>query len=222
MLTLNALFLSIQPDALMKKSTAALVAIFALLLSPAACLFAADAPARKPNIVLIYADDLGFGDVGCYGATKVKTPNIDRLAAQGIRFTDAHCTSATCTPSRYSLLTGQYAWRKKGTGILPGDAALIIDPARPTLPAVLRAAGYATGVVGKWHLGLGSGTLDWNAPIAPGPREVGFADSFIIPATVDRVPCVYVENGRVVNADSSNPITVAYDRKVGDDPTGAA
>src|SRR5215204_998653 len=115
---------------------------------------------RKPNIVVIIADDLGYGDVGCYGATKVKTPAIDRLAAQGLRFTDAHASSATCTPSRYSLLTGEYAWRKKGTGILPGDAALIIDPKRPTLASVLKSAGYATGAVGKWHLGLGSGDLD--------------------------------------------------------------
>src|SRR6186997_1000108 len=86
--------------------------------------------AERPNIVVILADDLGYGDVGCYGATKVKTPSIDRLAAQGLRLTDAHASSATCTPSRYSLLTGEYAWRKKGTGILPGDAALIIDPKR--------------------------------------------------------------------------------------------
>src|SRR2546421_9034685 len=91
----------------------------------------------RPNIVVILADDLGYGDVGCYGATKVKTPNLDRLAAQGLRFTDAHASSGTCTPSRYSLLTGEYAWRKKGTGILPGDAALIIDANRPTLPSVL-------------------------------------------------------------------------------------
>src|SRR3954462_9145596 len=96
--------------------------------------------ADKPNIIVILADDLGYGDVGCYGATKVKTPNIDRLASQGIRFTDGHCTAATCTPSRYALLTGEYAWRKKGTGILPGDAPLIIDPDRATLPSVLRTA----------------------------------------------------------------------------------
>src|SRR3954467_3502121 len=91
---------------------------------------------RLPNIVFIYADDVGYGDVSCYGATSVHTPNIDALAARGLRFTDAHATSATCTPSRYSVMTGQYAWRKQGTGILPGDAALIIDTHQLTLPAL--------------------------------------------------------------------------------------
>src|SRR6188472_909065 len=129
------------------------------------------APADRPNIVLIYVDDLGYGDVGCYGATAVKTPHIDRLAKEGLRFTDGHCGSATCTPSRYSLLTGEYAWRKPGTGILPGNASLIIPPGTPTLASTLKGAGYATGVVGKWHLGLGTGDLDWNGDIQPGPLE---------------------------------------------------
>src|SRR6185295_5122237 len=113
--------------------------------------------ARLPNIVYLYADDLGYGDVSCYGATQVKTPNIDRAAAGGVRFTHAHSSSATCTPSRYSLLTGEYAWRRPGTGVLPGDARLIIEPGRYTLHAMLKQAGYRTGVVGKWHLGLGKG-----------------------------------------------------------------
>src|SRR5579863_4562726 len=143
------------------------------------------AAADRPNIILIYADDLGYGDVGCYGATKVRTPNIDRLAREGLRFTDGHSASATCTPSRYALLTGEYAWRKRGTGVLPGDAALIIPPGRTTLPTVLRKARYATGVVGKWHLGLGDGQIDWNGEIKPGPLEVGFDYGFIIPATGD-------------------------------------
>jgi arylsulfatase A-like enzyme len=181
---------------------------------------AADAPAKRPNIIVILADDLGYGDVGCYGATRVKTPNIDSLASQGLRFTDAHSAAATCTPSRYALLTGQYAWRKKGTGILPGDAALIIDPTRPTLPAILQKAGYTTGAVGKWHLGLGKKNLDWNGDITPGPIEIGFNSSFIIPATGDRVPCVFVQDHRVVNGDSSNPIEVSYAHKVGNEPTG--
>src|SRR5207249_5456508 len=140
----------------------------------------------KPNIVLIYADDVGYGDLSCYGATRVRTPNLDRLAAGGVRFTNAHASSATCTPSRYSLLTGEYAWRKTGTGVLPGDAALIIEPGRTTFPSMLKQAGYHTGVIGKWDLGLGSGSLDWNGEIKPGPLEVGFDESFIIPATGDR------------------------------------
>jgi arylsulfatase A-like enzyme len=175
----------------------------------------------NPNVVIILADDLGFGDVGCYGATKIPTPNVDRLAKEGLRFTDAHSTSATCTPSRYALLTGQYPWRKKGTGILPGDAALIIEPGRNTLPAMLQRAGYRTGVVGKWHLGLGNpGQLDWNGDIKPGPLEIGFDYSFLMPATADRVPCVLVENHRVVGLDPKDPIKVSYDHPIGDEPTG--
>jgi arylsulfatase A-like enzyme len=173
-------------------------------------LLGAAKPASHPNIVFIYADDLGYGDVSCYGATSVQTPNVDALAAQGLRFTDAHATSATCTPSRYSVMTGQYAWRKQGTGILPGDAPLIIDPHQLTLPSLLKRAGYTTGIVGKWHLGLGSGEVDWNAKIKPGPLELGFDYSFIIPATPDRVPCVFVEDHRVVNLNTADPIHVSY------------
>lgn len=175
---------------------------------------------RLPNIVLIYADDLGYGDVSCYGARRIATPNIDRIAGEGIRFTHAHSPSATCTPSRYALLTGQYAWRKPGTGILPGDAKLIIEPGRPTLPAMLRSRGYRTGVVGKWHLGLGSGDLDWNGEIRPGPLELGFNYAFLIPATGDRVPCVYVENHRVVNLDPSDPIRVSFQEPFPGEPLG--
>jgi Arylsulfatase A and related enzymes len=176
----------------------------------ATSLLGAAKPTSNPNIVFIYADDLGYGDVSCYGAKAASTPNIDALAAQGLRFTDAHATSATCTPSRYSVMTGQYAWRKKGTGILPGDAPLIIDTHQLTLPSLLKRAGYTTGIVGKWHLGLGAGDIDWNSEIKPGPLELGFDYSFIIPATPDRVPCVFVENHRVVNLDSADPIHVSY------------
>jgi arylsulfatase A-like enzyme len=190
---------------------------FAMHLGALAC-HAAD----RPNIILIYTDDVGYGDVGCYGATRVKTPNIDRLASEGLRFTDGHSASATCTPSRYALLTGEYAWRRKGTGVLPGNASLIIAPGRTTLASQLKRAGYATGVVGKWHLGLGTGDLDWNGEIKPGPLELGFDYGFIIPATGDRVPCVYVENHRIAGLDPKDPIRVNYSQPIGDMPTGKA
>ena len=137
---------------------------------------------------------------------------MDRLAGEGLRFTSGYCSSATCTPSRYSLLTGEYAFRKKGTGVLPGDAALIIEPGRATLPSILKQAGYKTGVIGKWHLGLGSKAhpVDWNGEIKPGPLEVGFDYSFIMAATLDRVPCVYIENHRVVGLNPNDPIKVNY------------
>jgi len=176
---------------------------------------------EKPNVIIIYADDLGYGDVSCYGATRLTTPNIDRLARQGLRFTNAHCTSATSTPSRYSLLTGEYAWRSKGTGVLPGDASAIIQPGRTTIASVMKSAGYTTGVVGKWHLGLGpQGGPDWNGEIQNGPMDIGFDYSFIIPATGDRVPCVFIEDRNVVGLDPNDPIKVSYNNKVGEWPTG--
>jgi len=173
----------------------------------------ADADTR-PNIVIFYIDDLGFGDLGIYGASGVETPNIDRLADNGLRFTDAHSTAATCTPSRYSLLTGEHGFRINAA-ILKGDAPALIKPGKPTLPGMLQEAGYTTGVVGKWHLGLGDGNIDWNGKIAPGPLEVGFDHAFLLPATGDRVPTVYINNHRVVGLDSSDPIEVNYKKKVG-------
>lgn len=178
---------------------------------------------RPPNIIFVLSDDVGYGDLVCYGANEVKTPNLDRLAREGVRLTDAHSTSAVCTPTRYSVLTGQYAWRNPlGDHILSGVAPLSIDPAKPTLPAALRAAGYNTGLVGKWHLGLGTEAepVDYNREITAGPREVGFDYAFFYPATNDRVPCVYVENRRVAGLDPNDPIQVSYEGKVGDDPTG--
>jgi len=175
--------------------------------------------ARPPNIVIFYVDDLGYGDVGSYGAVGVETPNIDHLAANGLRFTDAHSSAATCTPSRYSLLTGEHGFRAKAR-ILRGDAPLLIPVGKPTLPAMLKRAGYATAVVGKWHLGLGDGDLDWNTEIKPGPLEIGFDYAFLLPATGDRVPTVYVEDHHVVDLDPADPIEVSYRDKVGDRPTG--
>ncbi|MBD1420946.1 sulfatase family protein [Sphingobacterium chuzhouense] len=176
---------------------------------------------EKPNVVFIYVDDLGYGDLSSYGATKIKTPNVDRLAAQGTRFTNAHSTSATCTPSRFALMTGVYPWRQQGTGILPGDAKLIVPTDKTTLPKVFKNAGYKTAVVGKWHLGLGTQVeKNWNGDIKPGPNEVGFDYSFIFPATADRVPTVFLENHRVLGLDDADPIQVDYEKKVGNDPTG--
>lgn len=192
----------------------------ALFLSPAALSAAEPAGKRPPNVIVIIADDLGYGDVSCYGQGKIKTPNIDRLAAEGMRLTDGYAPASTCTPTRYGIITGEYAWRKKGTGILPGDAPLIISPARVTLPRIFKNAGYATGAVGKWHLGLGDGKPDFNGRITPGLNELGFDYAFNMAATGDRVPCVYMENGCVVNLDPADPISVDYRKKIGDWPTG--
>ena len=171
----------------------------------------------KPNVVIFYVDDLGFGDIGVNGAQGVTTPNIDALANNGINFTDAHSSAATCTPSRYSLLTGEYAFRKKAA-VLKGDAPLLIGTEQPTLPKLLKKVGYQTAVVGKWHLGLGDGTkaLNWNEAVSPGPLEIGFDYSFLMPATGDRVPTVYVENHTVVNLDPNDPITISYEERIGD------
>lgn len=175
---------------------------------------------KKPNIVVIYLDDLGYGDLSSYGATELKTPNIDVLANGGIKFTNGYATSATCTPSRYGLLTGVYPWRNDDAKILPGSAPLIISEKQETLPKMLKRAGYQTAVIGKWHLGLGVGETDWNKQIKPGANEVGFDESYILAATQDRVPTVYIDNGRVDNLDPKDPIFVSYKKNFEGQPTG--
>ncbi len=175
---------------------------------------------EKPNIVIIYADDLGYGDVGAYGATELKTPNLDKLASGGVRFTQGYATSSTCTPSRYGLLTGTYPWRNRDAKILPGTAPLIISTDQLTLPKVLKSKGYQTAVIGKWHLGLGSGNVNWNERVSPGPNEVGFDHAYIMAATQDRVPTVYIENGNVDGLDPNDPIEVSYSHNFEGEPTG--
>jgi arylsulfatase A-like enzyme len=179
-----------------------------------------DSRAASPNIIIVLGDDIGYGDFGCYGSTKIKTPNIDALAAGGMRFTDAYATASTCTPTRFALLTGSYAWRQRGTGIQSGVAPMLIKDATPTIASVAKQAGYTTGVVGKWHLGLGrAGPTDYNQELDAGPNTIGFDYSFIIPATGDRVPCVYVEDHKVVNYDPADPIRISYGKNDLDAPT---
>ncbi len=162
-----------------------------------------------PNIVLIYGDDVGYGDLGCYGAKLIPTPNLDKLASESLRFTDGHCTASTCTPSRFSLLTGIQGFRHH-VHILAPNAPMAIRPDMLTLPKMLKKAGYETAVIGKWHLGIGDGVtpVDWNGEVKPGPLETGFDYSFLLPSTADRVPCVYLENHRVVGLDPSDPLYV--------------
>jgi arylsulfatase A-like enzyme len=177
----------------------------------------ANEPSSPPNIVFILGDDIGYGDFGCYGATKIKTPHVDRLAREGVRVTDAHSPSAMCTPTRYAFMTGRYAWRQPaGASVLSGIAPLCIAPGSPTVASILKQAGYTTGVIGKWHLGLGDGATDYNRAIKPGPLEVGYDYAFILPATGDRVPCIYVENHNVIGYDPTDPIRLDYTVRRGD------
>lgn len=174
---------------------------------------------HKPNVVVILADDLGFGDVGFHGAKTIPTPRLDSLAANGVRFTNGYATSATSTPSRYALMTGMYPWKNKDAKILPGDAPLLINVDNYTMPQMMQQAGYTTGAIGKWHLGMGEGNPNWNDTIRPGAKEVGFDYSCIIAATNDRVPTVFVENGVVVGLDQDDPIYVDYDNNFEGEPT---
>lgn len=176
--------------------------------------------ADKPNIIVIMADDLGYGDVGCNGSATIKTPHIDQLAAEGIRFTSGYCSASTCTPTRYSLLTGNHAFRQKNTGIAPPNGPAIIRPGTATIPSLLKTAGYQTAVIGKWHLGLGDEKPDWNGDLKPGPLEIGFDHCLLLPTTNDRVPQVFVENHRVRNLDPADPLWVGDKLPSPDHPTG--
>ncbi|MCL4201979.1 MAG: arylsulfatase [Pirellulaceae bacterium] len=178
----------------------------------------ASAADSKPNVIVMLADDLGYADVQCYGG-KIPTPHIDRLAAQGMRFTDAHTTSSVCSPTRYGLLTGRYNWRSKlKRGVLGGLSPRLIEPERMTVAAMLKAQGYRTGCVGKWHLGMDwvvkpdaevselnieprgqVFNVDYSQPIANGPNSVGFDCYYGISASLDMVPYTFIENDRVVS-----------------------
>ena len=176
--------------------------------------------AAQPNIIIVYMDDLGYGDVSYNGAQKLQTPNMDAMALAGMRFNKGYATSATCTPSRYGLLTGVYPWREKRAKILAGTAPLIIGTDQMTLPKMLKKEGYQTAIIGKWHLGLGNGNVNWNQLVSPGPNEVGFDYSYILAATQDRVPTVYIEDGNVVGLDPNDPIEVSYKKNFEGEPTG--
>lgn len=185
----------------------------------------------SPNIVVIFADDLGYGDLSCYGATHVQTPNIDQLAAEGRSFTDAHSASAVCTPSRYALLTGRYPVRH-GSLWDPVflKAPLVIDPNRLTVADVVKEKEYATAIIGKWHLGFGKEQpVNWNNPLKPGPLELGFDYYFGVPVVNSHPPFVYVENHRPVGFDPDDPFqynkkadTRVFDEKFGLGQIGGA
>lgn len=163
--------------------------------------------ADRPNIVYILADDLGYGDLSCLNPeSKIQTPHMDRVAAEGMTFTDAHSGSAVCTPTRYGILTGRYCWRSRlKKGVLYGYSEPLIEQGRTTVASLLHHYGYTTACVGKWHLGLGwhkrtegNEDVDFSVPLTSGPHTLGFEHSYIIPASLDMDPYCYIEDGRVV------------------------
>jgi len=177
---------------------------------------ATEPTSTKPSIIVILADDVGWGDAGSYGASKIKTPNIDRLAAGGQRFVNAQASAAVCTPTRYALLTGQYSWRRDASGVnkgvANGNSPLLIPTEMKTVQGLLHEHGYRTAAIGKWHLGFGLDKPDYNSELRPGPLEIGFDEFFGIPATNDRIPTVFVRDHRVVGLDPADPIRVTYDK----------
>lgn len=193
-----------------------------LAISPLAAQTPSVTSPQKPNVIIILADDLGYGDLECYGAKNVKTPNVNKLADDGIRFTNVHSVASTSTPSRYSLLTGEYSWRRPDTDVAPGNAGMIIRPTQYTMADMFRNSGYKTAAIGKWHLGLGDkdGGQDWNAPLPASLSDIGFDYHYIMAATADRVPCVFIEDGMVANYDPEHPIEVSYRQNFKGEPTG--
>lgn len=177
---------------------------------------------ERPNVILLVADDLGYGDLSCYGTMSVRTPHVDSVARQGVRFTDAHAAASTSTPSRYGLLTGEYPFRRQGTDVAAGNAGMIIRPEQYTMADMFRSRGYATAAIGKWHLGLGDKTAqqDWNGKLDKDLADLGFDYHYIMAATADRVPCVFIEDGRVANYDPAAPIEVSYRKNFPGEPTG--
>jgi arylsulfatase A len=168
-----------------------------------------------PNVVLILADDLGYGDVGCYGATKIKTPNIDRLARDGRRFTNAYTPGSVCSPTRYGLMAGRYVWREPrhhAAGVHAPGGPLLFDRDRVTLARLFQNHGYTTGAIGKWHLGFGEGDkpsvrYDWSQEdIKPGPLEVGFDFFYGMAANVGNQPRIFIENHRFVGRKPGDPV----------------
>lgn len=167
----------------------------------------AAATKNRPNIIYVLCDDLGIGDLGCYNAySMVAMPNANRLADEGMRFTDMHSSSAVCTPSRYSILTGRYCWRSRlKSGVLQGDSPNLIEEGRLTVPALLKQQGYYTAGVGKWHLGLGNDPkTDYSKPFHPAPTDHGFDYYYGIPSSLDFPPYLYFENDRAVEQPTAS------------------
>lgn len=207
------------PTRIMKTlaSTLRFLIPLAATIAAAPAITAAVTKAAGPNIIVILTDDVGWGDPSCYGATKVSTPNIDRLARDGRRFVNSHASAACCTPTRYSMFTGQYSWRRTAPGlnrgVAEGASPLLIPTDMPTAPGLLQAAGYQTAIIGKWHLGFGNSKPDFNAELRPGPLEIGFHEYFGLPATNDRIPTVLIRNHKVIGLDPADPIVYSYKKE---------
>jgi arylsulfatase A-like enzyme len=175
-----------------------------------------EAAPQRPNIVVILADDYGWGSVGCYGASGLKTPNLDRLARDGRRFTQAYAPGSVCSPTRYGLMTGRYYWRTKikDGEVLPGNAPLHIEPTRVTLASICKSQGYRTAAFGKWHLGLRtSSKADWNQPLTPGPRTIGFDYFFGLAANPWNGPHSFIENEQLTGRIAGQNVAITGQRE---------